>query len=453
MPSEAPRARVLVVDDAPVTLELLSRSLEGKGYLTFVAPDVAAAVGVLEREPVDLLVTDLKMPGASGLELTRHVRAHHPDTEVILITGYPTVESAVQAVKMGAEEYLPKPFTQRELLDAVERALEKLRLRRTSRWPQTPSRWAALGITGESAPMAKLLDAAAEAARADGPVLILGERGTGRALLARAIHRLSSRAAAPFFAQEGEGILDGLSVDGAPSIEEASPDAPAASLLPALGAGTFFLGEVGHCPRSAQATLLAAVTEREGKPAPLSGVRLVASSSEDLGGLVSHGVLLQDLYLRLRGVVLRTPPLRERAGDIALLCQRFAARFAVECHRPPCTFSDAALDLLRAHAWPGNLPELLGLVRALVIRASRDTLDVIDLPSELRPRLAPPRDPSRARTLREVEAEHLHEVLASVGGNKSRAAELLGINRKTLATKLRSSSPAPSRARGAKRPG
>ncbi len=438
-PADGTGARVLVVDDAPATLEVLARNLLRRGYRVVTAPGVLEAIRILEQSTIDLVITDLKMPGASGLDLTRHVHANHKDTEIMMITGYPSVEGAVQAVKYGAEEYLPKPFTDDELQAAVTRVLEKLN-RRSSRAPASRAQWAAYGILGESSAVLAMFDAMAAAARSQAPLLIEGESGTGKELVARAIHHESPPPRGRFLSLCCEGMDEGCAeaelFGGRPQRQRGTrggSEVARPGLLELAAGGTVFVSAVDQLGPRVQARLAAALAPRRGRVA----ARLMLASDLDLASLVERGGFEGELYLRVSGNRLRLPPLRERGDDVLQLAAHFAGRFGAEWQRAPIRFTDAAAQALCAYDWPGNLRQLRGVIRRLTATAAGSLVDVADLPPDLRFRFSPHRDVSLGRTLEEVEAEHIRNVMIALDGNKARAAEQLGIDRKTLREKLR----------------
>jgi DNA-binding NtrC family response regulator len=435
---------ILIVDDSRDTLEVLERNLVGAGYLVFVATGVVEAIELMRQEQVDLVITDLKMPKHSGLEVVRYVRENLQDTEVMMITGYPSVEGAVAAVKTGAEEYLAKPFTAEELLGAVERALEKLQLRRVGQASAGPLESAQGGIIGVSKPMLEVLRAVTKAATTSATVLITGESGTGKELVARAIHYQSPRASAPFVPVNSGGIPEGL-VESAlfGHVKGAFTGATEAraGFFHAADGGTLFLDEVREMSPAMQVKLLRVLEDRQvfmvgSSRARKLDTRILAATNVDLGSLVKAGAFREDLYYRLNVITIAIPPLRERGDDVLLLARHFAAAAAKEVGRPPPRLSDGVLRILREHPWPGNVRELENVLRRLVVMAEGEDIEVPDLPSVMRFSLA--RTAGMNRTLAEVEAEHILNVLGAVGGNKTKAAEVLGIDRKTLREKLKS---------------
>ncbi len=437
------KERVLVVDDTEDTRELLKRNLQGAGYLVFTAPGVPDAIRVLESTHVDLVITDLKMPKVSGIDLIRHVRENYRDTEVMMFTGYPSIESAVEAIKTGAEEYLPKPFTEEELLSAVRRALDKVAMRRMVEAEVDRARAAPHGLIGDSAAIRKVFHAIAKATATSATVLITGESGTGKELVARAIHYTSGRASAPFVPVNCGGIPEQLlesELFGYVKGAFTGANETRAGFFQTADGGTIFLDEVSNTSLAMQAKLLRVLQDGEvcmlGLRRPRKvDVRIIAATNRELLNLVKKGAFREDLYYRLNVVPIEIAPLRERGDDILLLIHHFIERFANELEKPVPKLSDSALRVLRNYHWPGNVRELENVIQRLVVMAEENTVDVPDLPSLMR--FSALRDTGLDRTLAEVEAEHIRNVLASVDGNKTRAAEILGIDRKTLREKLR----------------
>lgn len=444
------KERILVVDDSPHTLELLQRNLASEGYRVFAAGSVAEAIRILDTTTVDLVVTDLKMPKVSGIDLVRHVRENCKDTEVMTITGYPSIEGAVKAIKTGAEEYLTKPFTDEELFAAVRRTLDKLQLRRLgeAQFHKVPS--ATYGLIGESEVMRKVFTAVAKTAATSATVLISGESGTGKELAARAIHYSSSRASAPFVPVNCGGIPEGLleselfgHVKGAFTGATESR----AGFFQTADGGTIFLDEISDTSLAMQAKLLRVLEDREvymvgATRSRKVDVRIIAATNKDLASLVRKGVFREDLFFRLNVLTIAMPALRERGDDILLLAHHFVAKFAEQFGKPTPRFSDHALQVLRNYHWPGNVRELENVVQRLVVMTDGDLVEVSDLPSLMR--FTALRETGLNRTLLEVEAEYVRNVLASVKGNKTKAAKILGIDRKTLREKLKRIQESPS---------
>jgi len=435
---------LLVVDDSPQTRTLLQRTLQAAGYECFTAGSVGEAVRLLEQTAVELVITDLRMPGESGMDLVRHVRENLPRTQVMMITGYATVEGAVEAVKTGAEEYLAKPFTDEELFAAVERALEKLRLRRAVRRSEEPSSY---GIIGGSAAMREVFRAIDKSAGTNATVLISGESGTGKELVARAVHYHSPRAKAPFVPVNCGGIPEGLlesELFGYVKGAFTGAGETRAGFFQTAEGGTIFLDEISETSPAMQIKLLRVLQEREVAMVGSTNrrridIRVLAATNKNLRRLVDRGAFREDLYYRLNVVAIDLPPLRERGDDVLLLARHFAARYAEELDRPLPLFTDKALDVLTSYAWPGNVRELENLIQRLLVMSeggeqSRTMIDVSDMPDYMRYCAG---GAGLDRSLAEVEAEHIRRVLEAHGGNKTQSAKVLGIDRKTLREKIK----------------
>jgi two-component system response regulator HydG len=452
MPSSGENERILVVDDSKATLEVLERNLRAQGYRVTTAASVADALGILDAAPPDLVITDFKMPRASGIELVRHVRENFPDTEVMMITGYASVQGAVDAVKSGAEEYLAKPFTDEELAGAVRRVLGKLARHRAagSRGPATPR--APMGLLGESDAMRPVFAAIAKASLTPANVLISGESGTGKESVARAIHYGSARASAPFVPVNcgaiPEGLLESELFGHVKGAFTGAHEARAGFFETADG-GTIFLDDIGETSLAVQVKLFRALQDKEVCVVGTSrsrrvNVRVIAATNKDLLALVRKGAFRDDLYDRLNVIAIELPPLRERGDDVLLLARHYLGKAAADVGRTAPRLSDETRRALRTFDWPGNVRELENVVRRLVVMVESDVIDVSDLPSLMRD--APGRS-SDSLALAAAEVKHIRRVLALTGGNRTRAAALLGIDRKTLREKLKASAPDEGRPR------
>ncbi len=434
---------ILVIDDSVSTLKVLERNLVLQGYIVFTATSVARAIDLLESTSVDLVVTDLRMPKVGGLDLIRHVRSNLPDTGIIMITGFASIDSAVSAIRAGAEDYLPKPFTDDELLGAVSGALQKVRLRRATSMHVPEDSRPPQGLIGESHAMRRVYDLISRAATVDATVLISGESGTGKELVARAIHYGSARASSAFVPVNCAGIPEGLvesELFGHVKGAFTSATASRIGLFGAADAGTIFLDEIGELVPATQAKLLRVLQDQEvqvvgADRARKVDVRVIAATNKDLGAQVARGAFREDLFYRLHVVAIDLPPLRDRGDDILLLMRHFLMRFSTQAGRPVPRLTDRAIEALRAHPWPGNVRELQNLFQRLTILTDGEEIDATALPVAMR--FAVPRERGLQRTLAEVEREHIEAVLAGVGGNKTRAAEILGISRKSLREKLK----------------
>lgn len=440
-------ARILVVDDSASTREVLERNLQSEGHDVRAASNVAGALDELSRETFDLVVTDLRMPGADGMELVRHVRDHCRGTGVIMVTGYATVGGAVSAMREGVDDYLAKPFSDEELRHAVTSSLDKVRMRReidSSAPAEAPD-----GLIGTSSAMQRVYHLITRAAGASVPVLITGESGTGKELVARAIHYRGPRAAAPFLAVNCAAIPDSLieselfghvkgSFTGATTARQ--------GFFASADGGTLFLDEIAELSPIAQAKLLRVLQERTvqavGSDSSRSvDVRVIVATNKDLEGLARDGKFREDLFFRLHVLPIEIPPLREREEDVVPLLRHFLTVAAAQGSAPEPRVTEAAVEALRRYSWPGNVRELQNLVQRLVIFADAGVIDTVDLPTVMRyvaPILHPSRPPAADnRSLREIELDHIRSVLEHVGGNKTKAASILGIDRKSLREKLK----------------
>ena len=434
---------ILVVDDVPDTREILNKNLSAEGYQVFTASSVAEAIRVLDATSVDLVITDIRMPKVSGIELVRHVHENLKDTKLVVITGYPTIEGAVKAVKIGAEEYITKPFTDSELLSTVRRTLDKLRLQRLGQAEPDPAAGTRHGLLGESEPMRGVFKAIAKAASTTATVLITGESGTGKELTARAIHYSSSRAAAPFVPVNCGSIPQNLlesELFGHMKGAFTGATESRAGFFQTADGGTIFLDEISETSLAMQVNLLRVLEEKVvymvgARREQVVDGRVVAATNKDLLDLVKKGSFREDLFYRLHVITIDMPPLRERGDDILLFVRHFSGTFARELDKPVPRFSDDALEVLMAYHWPGNVRELENVVRRLVLMTDDEVIDTPDLPSLMR--FSAFGGTSLNRTLAEVEAEYIRNVLSSVNGNKTQAAKILGLDRKTLREKLR----------------
>ena len=444
MSSSSDKESILVVDDSASTLEIIQRNLMSQGYKVFVARGVSEALDILGESGLDLVITDLKMPKVSGFDLVRHVRENFKDTEVMVITGYPSIEGAVKAVKIGAEEFLPKPFTDEELVRAVERVLDKLRKHRCEQTLQNGTIPSFKGIIGSSRAMREVYVSIVKAISTSASVLITGESGTGKELVARAIHYGGPRSSAPFVPVNCGGIPEDLlesemfgHVKGAFTGAVVSR----AGFFHTADGGTIFLDEIGEMSFVMQVKLLRVLQDKEVRmvgsdKSQKVDVRILAATNKNLEHLVKKGRFREDLFYRLNVIPIAIPPLRERENDIVLLANHFMEKYAEKSGKSPIRFSDEALQRLRNYNWPGNVRELENVVQRLVVMSDSELIEVSDLPELMH--FSALRKTGFEKSLSEIEAEYIRNVLASVGGNKTRAARILGIDRKTLREKIRS---------------
>jgi DNA-binding NtrC family response regulator len=454
MTLERPSARLLVVDDSADTRELLQRNLSSQGFDVLTAADVTEALKILGSTQIDLVITDLKMPGGSGLYLIRHVRENLKETEVMMITGYPSLEGAIAAVKSGAEEYLCKPFTREELLGAVTRALEKLTMRKASISNIERQTANTLGIVGESEAMHKVFKAVSRFTSLRTPVLITGENGTGKELMARAIHYSGPNANAPFITVNCTNNSEEFSEKQLFGYTTNTPGRGAewqAGFFHFADGGTLYLKEIPELPYILQTKLFRALEEKKFHAVGSTDIRkvnfrVIADSNRDLRVLANEGTFREDLFIRLSMNAIFIPPLRERENDILLLARHFLEKYSSDMGRSVPSFSDHALEVMKSYLWPGNIAELQNFIQLLLLRLETDLIDVPDFPAPMR--YSMPGATSVKRSLAELEIEHIRNVISSVGGNKSQAAEILGITRKTLREKLKQIEPQKSENKG-----
>jgi DNA-binding NtrC family response regulator len=433
---------ILVADESPATFEALRRELLPAGYRVFTAASMADAVRALASSRVDLVIANVRLPGAADLELVRHVRDTLDASAVIATANFASVDGAVDAMRAGAHDYLPKPIDRDRLLAAVQAALAALHERAPVAPRHEQGFAGAYGLWGESEAMQQVFRTIGKAATISATVLVHGESGTGKELVARAIHYSSERASAPFVAVNCGAIPETLLESELFGYVKGAFTGAAetrAGFFQTADGGTIFLDEISETSPSMQVKLLRVLQDREicmvgATRSRKVDVRIVASTNRDPQTLVAKGLLREDLFYRLNVIAIAVPPLRERGDDALLLIRHFAARFAEAFGRPTPEFSEAALRALRAYAWPGNVRELENVVQRVVVMCEGDTVGVRDLPPLMR--VGAPPEGSLGRPLSDVEHEHICNVLATCDGNRSRAARILGIDRKTLRAKL-----------------
>lgn len=435
--------KILVVDDSPEALELVKRNLDSKGYFIFTKSNVPDAIRFLNTTPVDLVITDLRMLQANGIQLVKHIRENCKHTEVLVITGYPSVETAVESIKSGAEEYLTKPFTDEELFKAVKKTLNKLYAAKTTQI-QTPPLENVYGIIGESKAICNVFSTIEKVASANVTTLITGESGTGKELVARAIHYRSKQATAPFVAVNCAAIPNELlesELFGHIKGSFTGANDTRAGFFQTANGGTIFLDEISNTSLSMQAKLLRVLQEKEfymvGDKKPIQvNVRIIAATNVDLLQLVKKGNFREDLYYRLNVVNIQLPPLRDRENDVFLLINYFAEKYAKEIGRKNIpSFTAQALEAFKNYNWPGNVRELQNMIHHHIIMTEGKTIDITDLSPAMRFSLQS--NTAFNKTLKEIEREYIQNVLASVNNNKTEAAGILGIDRKTLREKLK----------------
>jgi DNA-binding NtrC family response regulator len=432
--------QTLVVDDSPETIELIKRNLESVGHRVYTADNVQSAIKLLETADFDLVITDLKMPGENGIELVRHVSENYKGIGVLVITGFPSIQGAVESIKIGAEEYLVKSFTDDELFSAVNRVLSKTSHLRKERIQEPAQNF---GIIGDSEEMLRVFNTINKARATNATVLITGESGTGKELVARALHYGGKASATPFVPVNCGGIPDSLlesELFGYMKGAFTGATETRAGFFQTADGGTIFLDEISNTSLAMQAKLLRVLQEKEfymigSKKSLKVNVRIVAATNVDLLQLVKKGLFREDLYYRLNIISIALPPLRERGNDIFQLLDFFLNKYVRELGKQPMQFSAKALKVLKAYAWPGNVRELQNLVHRLTIMADDRIIDVPDLPDSFR--FSASRVKGLDRKLEDVEREYILDALAANKNNISQTAIILGIDRKTLRDKIK----------------
>jgi DNA-binding NtrC family response regulator len=438
---------LLIVDDDSSFLRVLEYQLKQAGYDVLKAENGKKALEIFSQNHCHAVLTDLDMPELSGNELLKAVKEQSPDTPVIVITAYGTIDSAIEAMKAGAFHYLTKPVNQDAMLHSLDQALKFARLVTENRnlREAVSSVFRFEGLVGSSKSMQRIIDQATQLARVDTTVLITGESGTGKEILSKAIHYNSARNGKPFVVINCGAIPDTLLESELFGYRKGAFTGAVANKtgkFEAADGGTVFLDEIGDLPASLQAKVLRVVQENEidvigeNKPRKVN-VRIIAATNRDIRQMVADGQFRQDLYYRLNVAPLQLPPLRERREDIPFLVRLFAERICKRFGKPPVTISNSILRKLEMHTWPGNIRELENTVERLIVFSRDDVADLNDLPEEiLQPQLQigkvvlsiPPEGISMA----ELEKELVIAALERNQWNQTRASEFLRISRNVL---------------------
>lgn len=443
------KENILIVDDNYDMLEVLQRQLTLLQFHIYKASSVLEAIEILKSSTVDLLITDLQMPKINGMELVKYASDHFPDLPKLVITGFPSIAGAVDAVRLGAIDYLVKPFTNKELKIAVEKSLQNRRIRKKTS-PKASSEElmkndSYAGIIGRSKQIFEVIDIIERVKNNKATILIQGESGTGKELVARAIHYKGAFAKNPFIAVNCGAIPENLleaelfgfvkgSFTGANETRE--------GFFQAANGGTIFLDEIGNAPAHVQTRLLRVLQEKEitriGSQQPQKvNIRIVAATNSNLFKMVQLGTFREDLYYRLNVVYIEVPPLRDRKEDIPIIAKSFLGKYGNEFNKKHIDISEKALELLIRHSWPGNIRELENVVQRSVI-LSENTIEVHNLPEYLKTPIPKEEEEDLySDSLQEMEKKYILKVLNAVDNNKTKAAEILQIDRKTLRQKLK----------------
>jgi DNA-binding NtrC family response regulator len=443
------RARVLVVDDDPSICELLSAELRGLGFEPSVETEPEVALASFDADAIDVVVTDLRMQSMSGVELCERIVAVHPDVPVIVLTGHGDKDAAVAALRVRAFDFLEKPLDVDALAAAVDRAVSRREIaaqRRLAEDMPPVEDGIAAGMIGASPPMLELFQMIDRIAAVDATVLVCGESGVGKDLVARAIHERSKRRGSPFVALNCAAIPENLlEAELFGHVKGAFTDARSArgGLFEQAQGGTLFLDEIADLHLSLQPKLLRALQERAIRPLGSEreievDVRLITATNVDLASAVLRREFRADLFYRLNVVEIVAPPLRERGDDVLLLARHLLKEYSRAMERDVVGLTSGCAAKLKAYSWPGNVRELANVIERAVALTRWSHLDVEDLPRHVREHAATTctvsaEDGGQAlASLAEVERLHIGRVLKATGGNKSRAAEILGVHRRTL---------------------
>ncbi len=428
---------ILAVDDSPETLEIISRILSTENISVITAISVESAVEILNNQTPSMVITDMKMPGVSGLEFIRYIKQRYSSIPVIMITGHPTIDSAVQSIKYGADDYLLKPFTAEELVRVVRGSLSLISKQTITQGKQL--KYDFIGISKKADYIRHVI---LKLINSTDTVLITGESGTGKEVIARTIHYNSKRADGPFVTVNCSAIPDTLfeselfgHVKGA--FTGANFNKP--GFFQTADGGTIFLDEISEITTTMQAKLLRVIQNKEitmvgsGKT-QIVDIQIIAASNQNLQELVSKKLFREDLFYRLNVIGIEIPPLRDRKVDISVMTDYFMEKYKREYSKNELKLDSSVYELFNTYNWPGNVRELENLIKRLVILSETTSIKLVDLPDDMKHKL----DFKKAtlRTLEEVEQEHILTVLYLSEGNKTRAAEILQIDRKTLREKL-----------------
>ncbi len=441
--------KVLVIDDDPEMCRLIADVLKGEEFSVITINDSLEASKILKKEEFDIVITDLKMKGLKGLDLLEETKQVSPLTPVIIITAFGTIESAIQAMKMGAYDYITKPFQMDELVLTVNKALENRLLKReVARLKrEVESRYQFHHLIGGSPSMQKIYDLIEKISDTSSNLFITGETGTGKELVAKAIHYNGIRKEGSFIAINCAAIPETLLESELFGYKKgAFTDAKAdkKGLIFEANEGTLFLDEVTEMASTLQAKLLRVIEEKEVRPLgdtnsyPIN-VRIISTSNRNIKSLIQQGQFREDLYYRLKVIDIELPSLRERKEDIPLLVKHFIDKFNNELKKGISGISEDGLKLLLNYSWPGNVRELENVIQRAITLAQHEVILPEDLPPSSMEESA---EDSFEKALREgytvdkLEKEYIRRVLIKVGGNKSRASEILGLDRKTLYRKL-----------------
>ena len=436
------KENILIVDDDVHILELLHRHLQSWNYHTYKAVSVKEAVAILRDTSIDLLITDLKMPEVDGFELVKFVSEHYPKLPKLIVTGYPSVQDSLEAIKSGVVAYLTKPFTKSELKEAMDDALKKSRITQDSTTQKKEHKEFYGDMIGASEKINEIFQIIDRVKNNKATVSIKGESGTGKELVARAIHYEGKFSKEPYIAVNCGAIPENLlesELFGYVKGAFTGADKNREGFFQAANGGTIFLDEIGNASLNVQAKLLRALQEKEvvkvgAQKAEKVDVRIIAATNNNLKEMIQDGSFREDLFYRLTVVEIEVPPLRERKEDISMLAEKFLFKYGVEYKDRFVKMSPKALAILMRYDWPGNIRELENIIQRAVIMCDR-VVEVEHLPDSLKYNV----DFSEEGliSLKEMEKRHIQNVLNATNNNKTQAAKILQIDRKTLREKLK----------------
>jgi two-component system response regulator HydG len=446
------KGHILVVDDEQETCDLLELALGRHGFKVTPSTNAARALELVAEHDFDVVLTDLSMPEMSGLDLCERVLGTRPDMPVVVITGQGSLETAIGAIRVGAYDFITKPVDPKLLFLSVSRAIQHRRLSdevKRLRQAVDGEGADAARIVGQSGAMRRVYELINRVGDSDASVLIHGETGTGKELIARGIHARSRRKNGPFVAINCAAVPHSLlesELFGHARGAFTDAKAQRTGLFVQASGGTLFLDEIGELPIDVQPKLLRALQERKVRPVGANqetpfDARIVAATNRNLEDEVYEKRFREDLYYRINVVKIDVPPLRERGGDVLHLAQHFLKQFAERNNKPTLELSTTGAEKLMAYNWPGNVRELENCMEHAVALARFDQITVEDLPEKIRAYRAErfvvaANDPTEIVTMDELERRYILRVLSLVGGNKSRAAQVLGFDRRTLYRKL-----------------
>jgi len=441
------RFKIAVIDDEPIVCREIKRGLSREGYDVETFADAESGLTAFEREAFDLVLCDLRLPGLGGQDVLKHIRTHYPHTEVILITGYGSVDSAIEAIRAGAFHYVAKPVKMAEIRLLVKRALDKVALVREKEALKEAlfAKDRPAEIVGRSKAINEVFRLIEKVAPLDCTVLIQGESGTGKEMVARALHRRSPRNQGPFVSFNCGGFTEELITNELFGHEKGAftgANETKIGLLEAAHTGTIFLDEISEMPTTMQVKLLRFVEERVllrvggVRPLPVD-VRLLAASNQDLADMVKRRAFREDLFYRLNVVAITLPPLRTRRDDIPLLVRHFLGKYSRAFAKEIKGVSSQVMEILSRYPFPGNVRELENIIERAIALSEETELSVRDLPSDLRELSISSLEKDHWLSLQEKEREYIQEVLIQTDYNKNLAAEILGLPRTTLWRKMK----------------